>query len=127
MEQEQEVNPKTLMLLNIILCSDFLVNFEDELKDTKAYKQKIRHHANGLFDELNKLLNSNLKTMFDVDEEIYQNISRNLDEYLNTTSKNLINMTPSDFLEVNQITQEFLKDRDSFRNKFEITLRKLDD
>lgn len=124
---EQEVNPKTLLLLNLILGCDFIANFEDELKDTKAYRQKIKYHANGLFEELNKLLDSNLKTMFNVDEEIYQNISRNLDEYLNTTSKNLINLSPSDFLEVNQITQDFLKDKESFRSKFEITLRKLND
>lgn len=126
-EQIDEIRTETYDLLNVIIGCDTISVFNDKLAHTKAYRQKLKLHSKGLNEEVEKVLNSNLKKMFDIDEEIYQNISFNMSQYVENMSKNIVDMKPTEFLELNQIIKLYTENKEVFQETFEITMRKINE
>ena len=102
----EEVNQKTFDLLNLILSCDVITSFNDKLVGTKAYRQKLKQHSKGLNEEVEKVLEQHLKLMYSIDEEIYQNISINMQRLIENLSKNVVALKPNEFLELNQIIEQ---------------------
>lgn len=122
---KEQFNEKTYNLLNVILTCDILRESNEALQKTSAYQKKIKFHSNGLTEELELFLESNLRKMFNIEQDIYQNIVLNLDQYQRTMSTNIVNMKPDEFLELNQIIQLYMTNKDKFKETFEITLSKM--
>ena len=126
-KEEEVLIDSTYDLLNVILCCDVITIFNDKLVGTKAYRQKLKLHSKGLNEEAEKVLNDNLNKMFKIDENIYNNISSNLHDLLEVLSKNIMILKSHEILELNQVIQMYVKNKDTFREKFEITLNELND
>lgn len=126
-KEEEVLIDSTYDVLNVILGCDVITIFNDKLVGTKAYRQKLKLHSKGLNEEAEKVLNDNLNKMFKIDENIYNNISSNLHDLLEVLSKNIMILKPHEILELNQVIQMYVKNKDTFREKFEITLNELND
>lgn len=124
---EQDIKEKTFDLLNVIIGCDILTVFNDKLVGTQSYRHKLKQHSKGLNEEMEKVLDSNLKKMFKVDEEIYQNISINKEQLIQTLSKKVMTMRPENFLELNQILNLYFDNKLEFQKNFEITMKSIND
>jgi hypothetical protein len=127
MAEQKDLNPKTYDLINVILGCDIITTFNDKLVGTKAYRQKLKVHSKGLGEEVDKVLDTELARMYSIDEEIYQNISINMERFVKNMSKNIVDMRPDDFLELNQIIELYCNNKQEFQDSFEITMRKLNE
>ena len=123
---EQELNKKTYNAVNVILLCDILTQSNDELKGTQAYDKDIALHSKGLGEALEKVLGTSLAKMFAIDQETYQNLALNLDRYQQTMSKAIVDMKPNEFIDLNQIIELYINNKEKFQETFEITLRKID-
>lgn len=124
------INPKTLLLVNLLGNLVVIQELNDNLKGTKAYSQKLKHHSKGLEQEVDKILDQKLAIAYragDNGEETMVNIQRNKEELINTLCDLSLKLPPDDFVDVNQIIQLFLKDRERFKEVFTPVIVKIDD
>lgn len=126
-KEEEVLIESTYDVLNVILCCDVITIFNDKLVGTKAYRQKLKMHSKGLNEEAEKVLNDNLNKMFKIDENIYNNISSNLQSLIEVLSKNIMILKPHEILELNQVIQFYTKNKETFREMFDITLEEFND
>lgn len=126
-KEEEVLIDSTYDVLNVILGCDVITIFNDKLVGTKAYRQKLKLHSKGLNEEAEKVLNDNLNKMFKIDENIYNNISSNLQSLIEVLSKNIMILKPHEILELNQVIQFYTKNKETFREMFDITLEEFND
>lgn len=126
-KEEEVLIDSTYDVLNVILGCDVITIFNDKLVGTKVYRQKLKLHSKGLNEEAEKVLNDNLNKMFKIDENIYNNISSNLQSLIEVLSKNIMILKPHEILELNQVIQFYTKNKETFREMFDITLEEFND
>lgn len=108
---------------NTIICAELLTNYLDELKDTPLYRQRLKNISNSFVGELELLLSKELPRIYNVDEMFVVNLMR---EYKDLV-ENLTSLGGDDLIIIGQMIKEYKQDRDKFLNKFEITLKKIDE
>lgn len=108
---------------NLIICAELMVNYQDELKNTPVYKQQIKNYSKNLQEELEKMLKVELPKLYSVDEQFLVNIMR---EYKDLV-ENLTSTGADDLIAISQIIKEYKKDKDTFLDKHQLTLKKIDE
>lgn len=117
---------KTFHLLNLISLLSITQELNDLLKDTKAYKQKIKFHSNALEKELDKYLDKELTRIWGVDETIIINILKNQGELIKTMSELAHKSKPDDFIFINKLVNDYLNNPEKFKDMVSIELEKVD-
>ena len=76
-----------LTMVKLIVTSQLIVEFIDDLKTTTAYRQDIKFHAKNLADKLEKTLTESYKFIDGKkdEEEAYLNVERGFRKMLNIT------------------------------------------
>lgn len=114
---------KLFTYTNTIICAELLSNYLEELKDTPLYRQRLKNISNGLVIELESLLKKELPKIYSVEEQFVVNLMR---EYKDLV-ESITSSGGDDLIVISQLIKEYKLDRDKFLNKFEITLKKIDE
>lgn len=70
----------TLTLFRTLVLSQSLIETLDDLRDTIAFRQHVKHHAKCLHDELLKVIGDPITLLFSKDEDLMLELSRAVDE-----------------------------------------------
>lgn len=103
-------------VVNLIISSTLTQELNDTLKDTDKYMHNLKFHSKGLNEVLETYLKKYLSDVYSGDEEIYININRNLEQLKETMTELALKAAPADFIEINQLINLYLENRESFHN-----------
>ena len=70
----------TLALFRTLVLSQSLIETLDDLRDTVAFRQQVKHHAKSLHDELLKVIGDPITLLFSRDEELMMQLGGAIDE-----------------------------------------------
>jgi len=70
----------TLTLFRTLVLSQSLIETLDDLRDTIAFRQQVKHHAKNLHDELLKVVGDPITLLFNKDEDLMMELSKAIDE-----------------------------------------------
>lgn len=119
----QKLDPRRAV--NHILLLQALQAENDYMQDTTAYRHEIKQHAKPLINYIDKYLNDNLETIYSADEECFQNLSRNLDEFYQIARIMAMESEPEDIAELRQIIRMYFHDKEKFKKEFDIVFKEL--
>lgn len=113
--QEKRVNA----ILNITLLGGLLEDRLESLEGTAVYKHKFKQLAKQLLAEIDKdHFGKQMSLMFNVDETLWINLSRNYDELF----QNLQTLEPYDVLIYNQLLTKYKSDPKKYCELNEVEL-----
>lgn len=107
--------------LNSIFCCELLANYLDELKHTSAFKSNLKVSANQLNNQLNIILNKELKKLFSIDEEIVINTMAHYKELIETISTFKLD----DLSLINSILKSYSENKEHFLETNEVVIKQL--
>jgi len=70
----------TLTLFRTLVLSQSLIETLDDLRDTIAFRQQVKHHAKNLHDELLKVIGDPITLLFSKDEDLMMELGKAIDE-----------------------------------------------
>jgi hypothetical protein len=70
----------TLTLFRTLVLSQSLIETLDDLRDTIAFRQQVKHHAKNLHDELLKVIGDPITLLFSKDEDLMLELGKAIDE-----------------------------------------------
>ena len=70
----------TLTLFRTLVLSQSLIETLDDLRDTIAFRQQVKHHAKNLHDELLKVIGDPITLLFNKDEDLMLELGKAVDE-----------------------------------------------
>lgn len=116
-------NKQLFTYTNTVICAELLSNYLEELKETPVYRQQIKHLSSNLSNELEKMLKTELPKIFQVDEMFTLNIMREYKELV----ENITSASADDLIVIGQLIKEYKRDNNKFLDKFEITLKQINE
>lgn len=119
---KEQMNKGSLALVKLIMLCEAFQTFNEELSETSQYRLNIKGLSNKLKKESEEVLRKNLDTVWKTEEELYVNLSRNLESFMDILPKCVLNMKPEEFLELNQLILMYLENKPTFRKNFEFTM-----
>jgi hypothetical protein len=107
--------------LKVVMLAQLLVEAIDDMKGTSLYKQNIKKAGNNFVKMLEQTVRQNDK-VYKSDPELATNLYNEVDGLISKMAElNMVDLTM-----INQIYQQYSKNKEDWQNLFEIEMTKLD-
>jgi hypothetical protein len=106
---------------NVVLLSDLMIDYMDQIKDTPKYRNRIKLNCTELSADLEKVLITDLPKLYEQDELITVNCMREMKDLI----ENISSCAPDDLLAIGQLIKSYKENKEVFLDKHQITLREL--
>ena len=112
---------KTYTLFNCLMTSSLMLEYLDQLKETKFYRHRLKHTAKMFEEEIEKHTQKAYANSHSSDEEMSNNLTDNLDFLI----KELSILPPQELMLVRGLIVDFLDNKDKYADKAVIYLKKI--
>lgn len=108
--------------INVILCAELMVNYQEDLKDTRLYKHSVKQKSKALQEELEKMLKNEFPGLYQADEQFVVNLMQSMKSMIDSISS----FGPDDIIVVSQLLEEYSRDKEKFLSIHDIKINTLD-
>lgn len=108
--------------INVILCAELMVNYQEDLKDTRLYKHSVKKKSKDLQEELEKMLKNEFPGLYQADEQFVVNLMQSMKSMVDSVSS----FGPDDIIVVSQLLEEYSRDKEKFLSIHDIKINTLD-
>jgi ERCC4-type nuclease len=117
-----EVNTVQQEYLKSVLLSQLLLEANENLAFTKQYKRQVKHKINSLNKDLEEIVRTEFKIIYNTDPETTTNILRNIEEIV----EKLQTQSLDELLFINAVIDKYRENKEWFIKHGETDFLRLD-